>query len=229
MIPAPGARKDQQDEGGCSQHPPFFFLSSADFVSRTRCSVLHAALQSRDLVGARDLGPGSARLCVVSLRAAPRPGHEPLPLCTCTGQAKPPIWTDTPRSRFARSRPLESQSYSSPVEPPDAPHEPILTLPGALTAYVLLIAIDSFARAVAGGARELDHRRVRLHSQALRFDAARTSLFRAARAPRSGPSSPTPCCMPISAISASTCCGCCRSAARWRAGSVLRGFSHSWR
>jgi len=35
---------------------------------------------------------------------------------------------------------LESQSYSSSVEPPDAPHEPILTLPGALTAYVLLIA-----------------------------------------------------------------------------------------
>ena len=35
---------------------------------------------------------------------------------------------------------MESQSYSSSVEPPDAPHEPILTLPGALTAYVLLIA-----------------------------------------------------------------------------------------
>jgi membrane associated rhomboid family serine protease len=67
--------------------------------------------------------------------------HEPLRLCTCTGQAKPPIWTDTPRSRFARSRPLESQSYSSPVEPPDAPHEPILTIPAALTAYVLLLAI----------------------------------------------------------------------------------------
>ena len=36
--------------------------------------------------------------------------------------------------------PLESQSYSSPVEPPDAPREPILTLPGALTAYIALIA-----------------------------------------------------------------------------------------
>jgi membrane associated rhomboid family serine protease len=35
---------------------------------------------------------------------------------------------------------LESQPYSSPVEPPDVPHEPILTLPGALTAYVVLIA-----------------------------------------------------------------------------------------
>jgi hypothetical protein len=34
---------------------------------------------------------------------------------------------------------LES-SLRSPVEPPDTPHEPILTLPGALTAYVVLIA-----------------------------------------------------------------------------------------
>jgi membrane associated rhomboid family serine protease len=37
--------------------------------------------------------------------------------------------------------PLESQSYSYPVEPPDAPREPILTLPGALTAYIALIAV----------------------------------------------------------------------------------------
>jgi hypothetical protein len=36
---------------------------------------------------------------------------------------------------------LESQPYSSLVEPPDAPREPILTLPGALTAYVALIAV----------------------------------------------------------------------------------------
>ena len=35
--------------------------------------------------------PGS-RLCVASLRAAPRPGHGWLRLCTCTGRAKPPIW-----------------------------------------------------------------------------------------------------------------------------------------
>jgi membrane associated rhomboid family serine protease len=35
---------------------------------------------------------------------------------------------------------LESQPYSSLNEPPDAPREPILTLPGALTAYVALIA-----------------------------------------------------------------------------------------
>ena len=36
---------------------------------------------------------------------------------------------------------MESQHYSSPVEPPDPPREPILTLPGALTAYVALIAV----------------------------------------------------------------------------------------
>ena len=36
---------------------------------------------------------------------------------------------------------MESQSYSTPVEPPDTPREPILTLPGALTAYVVLIAV----------------------------------------------------------------------------------------
>jgi len=35
---------------------------------------------------------------------------------------------------------LESQPYSSLDEPPDAPREPILTLPGALTAYIVLIA-----------------------------------------------------------------------------------------
>jgi membrane associated rhomboid family serine protease len=36
---------------------------------------------------------------------------------------------------------LESQPYSTPVEPPDEPREPILTLPGALTAYIVLIAV----------------------------------------------------------------------------------------
>ena len=35
---------------------------------------------------------------------------------------------------------MESQPYSSLVEPPETPREPILTLPGALTAYVALIA-----------------------------------------------------------------------------------------
>jgi membrane associated rhomboid family serine protease len=45
-----------------------------------------------------------------------------------------------PRSRLARSWSLESQPYSSLDEPPEAPREPILTLPGALTAYVALLA-----------------------------------------------------------------------------------------
>jgi membrane associated rhomboid family serine protease len=36
---------------------------------------------------------------------------------------------------------LESQPESSLVEPPERPREPILTLPGALTAYVALIAV----------------------------------------------------------------------------------------
>jgi membrane associated rhomboid family serine protease len=36
---------------------------------------------------------------------------------------------------------LESPSESPPELPPDLPREPILTLPGALTAYVLLLAV----------------------------------------------------------------------------------------
>ena len=36
---------------------------------------------------------------------------------------------------------MESQTHSSSEEPPDTPREPILTLPGALTAYVVLIAV----------------------------------------------------------------------------------------
>jgi membrane associated rhomboid family serine protease len=36
---------------------------------------------------------------------------------------------------------LESQPESLRAEPPDLPREPILTLPGALTAYIVLIAI----------------------------------------------------------------------------------------
>jgi membrane associated rhomboid family serine protease len=37
--------------------------------------------------------------------------------------------------------PLESASANQPPPPPDQPHEPILTLPGALTAYIALIAL----------------------------------------------------------------------------------------
>ena len=62
-------------------------------------------------------------------------------MCTCTGRAKPPIWTDTPRSRLEGPGLWNPSLTHPPVEPPDAPHEPILTLPGALTAYVVLIAV----------------------------------------------------------------------------------------
>jgi membrane associated rhomboid family serine protease len=41
---------------------------------------------------------------------------------------------------FEVFEPLESPPESPPELPPDAPREPILTLPGALTAYVLLLA-----------------------------------------------------------------------------------------
>jgi membrane associated rhomboid family serine protease len=36
---------------------------------------------------------------------------------------------------------LESVSESHPRLPPDAPHEPVLTLPGALTVYIALLAV----------------------------------------------------------------------------------------
>jgi len=37
--------------------------------------------------------------------------------------------------------PIDPQHEASPALPPEAPHEPVLTLPAALTAYVLLIAL----------------------------------------------------------------------------------------
>ena len=47
----------------------------------------------------------------------------------------------TPNAAVEGPDPLESQPESSFVEPPEPPREPILTLPGALTAYVALIAV----------------------------------------------------------------------------------------
>ena len=55
--------------------------------------------------------------------------------------AKPPISAVTPKAAVKGPDPLESQPEFSLVEPPDPPREPILTLPGALTAYVALIAV----------------------------------------------------------------------------------------
>ena len=42
--------------------------------------------------------------------------------------------------------PLESQLESPPELPPEAPSEPILTLPGALTAYIALLAVIQAVR-----------------------------------------------------------------------------------
>ena len=146
-------------------------------------------------------------------------------LCTCTARPKPPIWA----ASLGPSRRLRSSTPWNPFEipsqaPQDPPREPILTLPGALTAYVAAARGHPPAGAAAAGSGELDHRRLRLHPEALRFNAAARSIFPAAPAPRSGPSSPIRCCTPISAISSSTCCGCCRSAARWRGGSARSRF-----
>lgn len=54
------------------------------------------------------------------------------------GSAKPPIWAHCSDELLPKVfDPLESP----PQFPPDAPREPILTLPGALTAYVILLAV----------------------------------------------------------------------------------------
>src|SRR6267154_6284561 len=86
-----------------------------------------------------------SRLCGAALHAAPRPGHEGyvrrLHLCTCTVRVKPPISVQcSPSYPSEVLDSLESQS-DPPDLPPDTPREPILTLPGALTAYVALLAV----------------------------------------------------------------------------------------
>jgi membrane associated rhomboid family serine protease len=59
-----------------------------------------------------------------------------IPTLRCS--AKPPNWAQSPREPpVSGLEPLESP----PELPPAAPREPILTLPGALTAYVLLLAV----------------------------------------------------------------------------------------
>jgi len=42
--------------------------------------------------------------------------------------------------------PLEAPLETTPEEPPEAPREPILTLPGALTAYIALLAVIHIVR-----------------------------------------------------------------------------------
>ena len=65
-----------------------------------------------------------------------------LALCTCTSGAKPPISAHCSAERSLEVvDPLESFPESPSVPPPDAPREPLLTLPSALTAYIALIAV----------------------------------------------------------------------------------------
>ena len=151
-------------------------------------------------------------------------------LCTCAKRAKPPIWADrSPALPCFRSSTPWNPDLNLQQVPPDMPREPILTLPAALTAYVVLLAVIHLRVLLPPELGELDRRRLRLHSASATIRRCSTSIFPAAPAQRSGPSSPIRCCTPISAISSSTCCGCCRSAARWRGGSARSGSSCSWR
>ena len=84
---------------------------------------------------------------------------------------KPPIWTSSQWPPREVKVPLEA-SESQQQSPQDAPHEPILTLPAALTAYVVLLAVIHLRVLLPPDTGKLDHRRLRLHSQALRFNAA---------------------------------------------------------
>src|SRR6266571_3193461 len=64
-----------------------------------------------------------------------------LPLCACTVGPKPPIWVHRPHQpQLMESSPNTPPEVSSQV-PQQTPREPILMLPAALTAYVVLIAV----------------------------------------------------------------------------------------
>ena len=100
-------------------------------VSRTRCSVFGAP-QSRD-------SDGPALRRVTSCRAASGTRIAAIVHLHRAGKA-------AYLGRYAPTPPCKvlapwNPSLIIPVEPPDAPREPILTLPGALTAYVALIAV----------------------------------------------------------------------------------------
>jgi hypothetical protein len=92
---------------------------------------------------------------------------------------------------------LESQ----PELPQDVPREPILTLPGALTAYVLLLAVI--------------HLRVLLPPETEYWTIEVFGFI-----PKRYDSTLLAIAFPG---------GCCRSAARWRAVSGRSGSSPSWR
>jgi len=113
---------------------------------------------------------------------------------------------------------LESPPESAPEAPPELepapPREPILTLPGALTAYVLLLAVFHLRVLLPV---DLENWTIDVFGFIpKRYDSTLLAIdFR--------------CCTPISAISGSMCCGCCRSAARWRGALAQSGSSCSWR
>ena len=117
---------------------------------------------------------------------------------------------------------------SSPELSQDAPREPILTLPGALTAYVLLLAVIHLRVLLPP---ELENWTV----DAFGFIPKRYDSTLLAVAFPGGAGAKIWSFVTYSllhanhAISVSMCCGCCLSAARWRAGSARSGFSHSWR
>jgi membrane associated rhomboid family serine protease len=77
-----------------------------------------------------------------------RPGTAHDPVCALALQRQAAYWGAIARvSRRQRSStPLESQLESPPELPPEAPAEPILTLPGALTAYIALLAVIQAVR-----------------------------------------------------------------------------------
>ncbi len=117
----PGSRETiGNDEGGLSQGPPFSFERCSDRVS-------HGAAQPFWLVA----GSGNTR------NASFAPLHRRAKAAYLNRHPY-----ETPLKAFD---PLESPSdpehEAPPERPPETPREPILTLPPALTAYVLLIAV----------------------------------------------------------------------------------------
>ena len=110
-----------------------------------------------------------------------RTGRPEPRLCTCTGRAKPPIWIHTPRSRLARSWPFGIPVLLIPGRAAGRPARADPDAAGRADGLCRADRGDSFAGAAAGGTGELDHRRVRFHSEALRFHAAQHHLSRRGR------------------------------------------------
>ena len=105
-------------------------------------------------------------------------------LCTCTVQAKPPIWADIASKAARRLEGLGPLGIPARIPSGPAAGHPARADPDAAGRADGLCRADrghSFAGAAAAGTRKLDHRRLRFHSEALRFDAARHHLSRRRR------------------------------------------------